>query len=853
MGLEDLYKKVGFKPNKSQRNAIEHNEGPLYLVAGPGSGKTRVLLWRTLNLIVFKKIKPEEIFLSTFTEKAAEQLKNGLVTLLGAASQETGVHYDISKMYIGTVHSLCQRLISDKRFTNGIRARVPRVMDDLDQYFFLYENKFWSEIHQELNLPLDYKETINSYLDKVSSSKHNLVSNCISLFNRFSEECIEPEDIIEADSDEILKILAKIYGKYKEKLQEGSKRIVDFSLLQQYGYEILCDNTDSPKIFKYVIIDEYQDTNSIQEKIFFKLTEGYKNICVVGDDDQSLYRFRGATVENFVQFESRCSKYLKVIPRKIKLNINYRSRKKIVEFYKSFIEKEDWENYNIEGTYFRNVDKNIVASSSDCGISVVKTPSGKPQDVYIRLAHFIKKLIDEKVVADPNEIAVLFTYLNGNKNAERLKEALNNLNIEVYAPRAGRFLENIEPKAIFGLFSFVFGRPKVDVTYNVGKNQEFNEWLDQCEALADEIVISDNNLRLFIEKKKREILELSNDFRRINGYMTRKGITMETEVNMMSITKFKKEIIGLSKQGVKELNSIRLTKAVERRIEERKPVTFKWLVTRINSLDWNLLDLFYRLCGYDYFKDMFNLAEQGIDEVPICNLSKVSQYLSIFIEKYVGLITGSVLNDDKFIRLFYTSYLGALYRRGESEYESKEELIPRGRISFLTIHQSKGLEFPVVVLGAAPPEQPQPRKIEEIIRPFLKGEYEPLEKISAYDRMRAYYVALSRAERLLILPNLRGPGIKTHRNLKSTIETEEVPEISDVDINTIPKSMSVKNDIEKVYSYTADYLAYNDCPRKYMIYRKYDFAPARTTISFFGNLVHKTIEDLHNALIDKRG
>lgn len=104
--LKVLWREFGFEPNHEQREAILHEDGPLFLPAGPGSGKTRVLLWRAINLITTNCVKPEEIFLSTFTEKAALQLRNGLRTLLSAVSEKTGTPYDTAKLYVGTIHSL---------------------------------------------------------------------------------------------------------------------------------------------------------------------------------------------------------------------------------------------------------------------------------------------------------------------------------------------------------------------------------------------------------------------------------------------------------------------------------------------------------------------------------------------------------------------------------------------------------------------------------------------------------------------------------------------------------------------------------------------------------------------------
>lgn len=126
--LKKLFAEKDFKPNDAQYRAITHIEGPLFLTAGPGSGKTRVLLWRTLNLIVFHNVQPNEVFLATFTEKAALQLKEGLQGLLSIASKYTHKPYDIAEMYVGTLHSLCQKLLMlIIRLTLGLECLVKKV------------------------------------------------------------------------------------------------------------------------------------------------------------------------------------------------------------------------------------------------------------------------------------------------------------------------------------------------------------------------------------------------------------------------------------------------------------------------------------------------------------------------------------------------------------------------------------------------------------------------------------------------------------------------------------------------------------------------------------------------------
>ena len=123
----------------------------------------------------------------------------------------------------------------------------------------------------------------------------------------------------------------------------GQPARTDFSLLQQDALNILEANPCAGDVFSHVIVDEYQDTNTIQERIFFKLAAvERKNICVVGDDDQALYRFRGATVENFVEFPGRCQQHLATLHGACSLNTNYRSRQRIVDFYTSFIQQANW-------------------------------------------------------------------------------------------------------------------------------------------------------------------------------------------------------------------------------------------------------------------------------------------------------------------------------------------------------------------------------------------------------------------------------------------------------------------------------------------------------------------------------
>ena len=280
-----------------------------------------------------------------------------------------------------------------------------------------------------------------------------------------------------------------------------------------------------------------------------------------------------------------------------------------------------------------------------------------------------------------------------------------------------------------------------------------------------------------------------------------------------------------------------------------------YVIKRATSIDWSLLDLFYRCCGFRHFIEMFDAAQrdQDPDEGPVCNLGLLSQYLSRFMDQRVPIITGALLEDDLFLKVFFGSYLYALFKRGESEYEDAEDPFPKGRIPFLTIHQAKGLQFPVVVLGNLRKDDKGPQPVEELVRPLLPldREGEPLDRLAKFDIMRMYYVSLSRAQNLLVLASFRGRGQRTNSEFQALLDSG-ITSIAEFDVSAMPVARSAPDAGPRSYSYTADFLAYKRCPRQYLIFRKFDFAPSRFQTMLFGTLVHRTLDDLHQFLIARR-
>jgi DNA helicase-2/ATP-dependent DNA helicase PcrA len=872
LNLDTLWKLNGFEPNDQQRDAILHLDGPLYITAGPGSGKTRVLLWRAVNLIVFHDVKPEEIFLSTFTEKAAHQLQEGLRGLLGYATNINGQPHDLSKMYIGTVHSLCRRILNDRRkFLQDFHVSpTPNLMDELSQYFHVSKTRTWRQFGNVLNLSegADQNSVINSCFDSNQLSKHGAVTNCIAFFNRCSEECIDPIEAIHQishssdnlnsylessalEQDNLIKAYT-LYQAYRDSLVQSEKlRSTDFSLLQQEAYRVLLEREETGQVFKHVIIDEYQDTNTIQEKIFFRLAKNHKNICVVGDDDQALYRFRGATVENFVDFPNRCQKYLGIEPRRISLSTNYRSRKKIVEFYTTFMERSDWRRNSRDGGYFRVMDKDIHAHNPDDNLSIVASTPGSPENACAEIAQLVKNLIDQGKVEDPNQIAFLYPSLKSNA-VDAMRNALERLGLRVYAPRAGRFLEVEESNDVFGLFALILGLPEIQGGWG-GDYAAFGNWLDQIEQKAKDLTKADPALKQFVIDKRNEVDTASHDFEALKRVVEQENWSLKEPYDLMRMKRKLYNASDLSDTGRKLLGSAYLDRTVERRLNVGKPFSLEYILKRVTSLDWSLLDLFYRLTGFAHFKAMFDLAESGEDEGPICNLSLITQYLARFVDEFIPMLTADLLVEGIFHRVFYFSFLFSIYRLGESEYEDAEDPFPKGRIPFLTVHQSKGLEFPVVILGNPRRRLHKAGFVEKAIFPFCENENsEPLSRQAEFDAMRMFYVALSRAQNLMVIAHFKGRGQSINEPFKTLLDNN-FPRIPQLDLETIPEFSSQVSDLPKMYSYTADYLTYKKCPRQYMIFRKYGFVPSRAQTMFFGSLIHRTLEDLHHEIIRRRG
>ncbi|MCX2728342.1 ATP-dependent DNA helicase [Thermomicrobium sp. 4228-Ro] len=287
-----------------QQAVVTHESGPLLVIAGPGAGKTEVMLRRAAYLILERGVEPEGILLTTFTRKAAEELRVRLASLLGP---------QVERLLITTIHGFCQWLL--EQFPDHHPFGQPlRILDEHLQHLFVFTHARALGLHQARGRFGDF------------------IADVIAAFNTYSEDLVDPDALVtllsaSSDDPEALAV-AVAYQRYRQLLDESGW--LDFPGLQREAYRLLRDD-DTVRAavqarFEHVIVDEHQDTNVLQDLILGIVAAPETNLCVVGDDDQSIYRFRGATVANFLRFPE-----LYPQARRIELSRNFRSTRPIVQ------------------------------------------------------------------------------------------------------------------------------------------------------------------------------------------------------------------------------------------------------------------------------------------------------------------------------------------------------------------------------------------------------------------------------------------------------------------------------------------------------------------------------------------
>ena len=426
------------KLNERQKEAVLATEGPVLVLAGAGSGKTTVLVNRIAYMISEKHIRPWNILAITFTNKAAREMKDRIERLLGDTAKD---------MWIGTFHSVCVRIL---------RSCIDLLGYSRD--FVIYDTADTKTVMKECLRELDIDEKsfpVRNVLSIISNAKNDLM------------DAATFENVYK--SDYRMSIIAKIYYRYQTKLRKNNA--VDFDDIILNTVKILSENPDVlskyQDKFQYILVDEYQDTNNSQYLLINLLAQAIRNLCVVGDDDQSIYKFRGANIGNILNFEDDYSDV-----QKITLDQNYRSTQNILDAANSVIS-------NNKG----RMGKSLWTSNGDGNKVFVYTGTNEYDEARY-IARQIKKHFDEQ--GSFSDCAILY---RTNAQSRVIEEMLMRESVPYKVLSGLRFYDRKEIKDIIAYLRVVYN-PNDDVSLariiNEPKRKIGNATLEKARNIARE-------------------------------------------------------------------------------------------------------------------------------------------------------------------------------------------------------------------------------------------------------------------------------------------------------------------------------------------------------------------------------
>ena len=610
--------------NDSQRSPVQQIEGPMMVIAGAGSGKTRVLTYRIAYMIE-NGIDPFNIMALTFTNKAAKEMSERIGTIVGTSEARS--------ISMGTFHSVFSRIL---RF-NADRIGYPSnftIYDTQDSKSLL------KDIIKGFNLD-DKAYKVNGVFGRISSAKNNLLS---------AEMYAQNEEITLEDKQARRPEIARIYKAYENRCRKSGA--MDFDDLLFQTHVLLSKFPDVlhyyQQKYRYLLVDEYQDTNYAQYLIIKKLAAAYENICVVGDDAQSIYSFRGANIKNILNFKVDYPDFTL-----FKLEQNYRSSKNIVEAANSIISKNKDQIHKVVWT--DNVEGNKV--------KVVRTFSDNEEGKTI--SNRINNLKERNNDSSFNDFAILY---RTNRQSRSFEESLRKLNIPYKIYGGISFYQRKEIKDLLAYFR---------LTTNPNDEESFKRILNYPK-------------RALGNTTKEKIIVAANEY----------------DVSLWDV---------VSNPG---LYQISVNKPTQERLNNfvNKIKSFQAQANQMNA--FQLGETIAKESGI--IRELKNDIDKGPEEIErFQNIEELLAGLQEFVDTN---------ETDEFKSL--SDFLLDVALLTDADNENSED---RNHVSLMTIHSSKGLEFPhVYVVGLE--ENLFPSQLSLHTRSELEEE------------RRLFYVAITRAK-----------------------------------------------------------------------------------------------------------
>ena len=740
---------------KSQAKAVMHGKGPLMIIAGPGSGKTKVLVWRAVKLLLQDKVNPEGIWLTTFTKKAARQLKAEIAAIL----EDFNAPIPVSKMLIGTIHSTCLQLIKNYPEYFPDILYPPKILDENRQLLFILSNYKRLKIDRACDAPrrrpdigkiCEVMDHLN-WLTNFEVDPKEYEKRVLDLFKKGNTSAKE-RDIW----------MTKTYKQYLTLLQTSG--YMDFSqILRRIANAIETKSFDKVvgQKIKYILVDEYQDVNPLQQYILTRVAKvsPEANVTVVGDDDQAIYQFRGAGVGTLKDFEKMFQQQAKV-----ELTTNFRSSKHLVEASSTLI------------------------------------ATGAPSERYAK-----------KLRSNPDRKKEQLRVLKINahlltESAEKTAKLLENLIQKVKIRRWGDIvilLRSIKPAHVE---PYITALQKHNIPYTVlGRTGLFS-------------TPQGMGFLLYFD------------------FLTNPKPLFTGELLKCSLLDLNKETIELISSFGDNISKDKINKS---KISQRDKGVLLFLFEVFEkALKSNLapLQAIYSILQASGFLSKAILSK---DDETLRIISRITKIASEFEEMHSPDIQA------------FTEYIKGLWEAGRAELP-ETPITALDCLKVMTVHQAKGLEFPVIVLGEAVEGRfpsrnlgtPFYRPIEIVKRPIKQEPHVNEEK-------RLFYVAMTRARDLLIISNAKKASSSHKRTPGETRWLKSIPSHTIGSIRTIISSIrkSLGSDFEfkkerKIFSFSKlNY--YRFCPFRYKMVREIEFEFPPKTYFIVGKNLHDALEHIH--------
>lgn len=778
----------GIKLNKEQIEAIKFGGGPLLIIAGAGTGKTTVITERIKYFILSKKAKPSEILALTFTEKAAREMEERV---------DVSMPYGYTQMWIMTFHSFCDRILRREALHIGLDPRY-KLMTEAESIQLVRKNLF--------KLDLDYFRPLGN--------PNKFIGGMLQHFSRLQDEDVSPNDyaiwtkkLKGKSGDEKVEIqkwkeLARAYKTYDEiKIGEG---LMDFGDLIVKTLKLFRDRPnilrEYQKQFKHLLVDEFQDTNFAQNALVKLLVGKNGNITVVGDDDQSIYKFRGAAVSNIVQFRRSFPKTKVVV-----LTKNYRSTQEILDRSYDLIQFNNPDRLEV----VEKIDKRLVSQQRLAGHSPGKKPDKEVEFIYSdrveneadAIANKIKDLttnsasstISEGQSLDYKDIAIL---VRANSHADPVMRALGRWGIPYQFLGPGRLFKQPE---IVDLISYL------KVLYNFEDSVSFYR------------VISNDYYAI----PGRDLAAIGNYSRKYNKTL----FEAAEEIDKIFVTdKTKSTVKGLIEIIKKHLDLVKKESAGQ------------------------LL--------YFYLEETGLLKKLLSPET--ADAEKRAKNISKFFDK---LKTYETDHDDSGVTAV-VDWLDLSMELGESPLAIDSDWTDINAVNILTVHSAKGLEFPAVFLiNLVAQRFPTIERREQIPIPDgLVKEVLPVGDYHLEEERRLFYVGMTRAKNILFFTaaNYYGEG-KREKKLSPFIAEafgkEVIASKTGVDNSRQLSFLDFKPNLtnettnETGYALKVDYLSYSQietfqtCPLHYKLRYIYKLPTPPSASQSFGTTIHAALKN----------